>query len=807
MHTQMIVTTCLLSAVLGILLFFITSEGKISAEPNYYGRQEREKSINMEIRDENRNRRAVEVDGQWGSWSGWTICTLQCTQLRARICDQPKPANGGLDCVGASFESGHCQPYLGYLCPIDGAWGAWTMGACTRSCGGGFRLTVRQCDNPPPRNGGSNCEGTSRQFETCSTQCCPVHGHWGEYSSWTNCEVSCGGGRRFRTRECNNPTPICDGNDCSGFGLDTERCSPDSCPVDGAWSEWTSAICSATCGTGTQQKFRKCDNPSPSPGGANCLGATTVFVDCSIVPCPVNGQWSSWSLWSTCPTCGQGHYKRRSRICDNPAPQYGGLPCPGQTTEASLCHLDICPVHGGWSGWTDFSDCPKPCNGSQYFRTRLCNDPPPNHGGLPCDGGYLEYQPCNTHRCPVNGGWSYWTEWTECTTTCARGGRRRSRSCDNPKPSYNGIECPSVGEEWAPCPGPRQCPLDGGWSSWSAFSPCTKSCGGGIKQTFRQCNNPTPRYDGLYCVGLSQKNCECNKQPCPVDGGWSHWGEWSSCSSTCKGGRKYRSRQCNNPLPQGGGLCCPGRDVDAQDCADVDCPVDGNWGSWSEWNECSESCEGGTRIRTRLCNNPAPDFGGKPCSDESRETGPCNVHPCPVNGGWSLWSEYTFCSANCSTGTQSRTRACDSPVPLYGGLACGGNDFESRLCNTFECPVDGYYQEWSDWSLCTRTCGTGRTSRTRFCVEPLYGGRTCESIGAPQESNECCERACRATQAYVVTSLVSHQFAKVEKYYIDCSAAGLGHCTRTRTVYYRGYELNEKVLYRIVTTEACEIDP
>ena len=43
--------------------------------------------------------------------------------------------------------------------------------------------------------------------------------------------------------------------------------------------------------------------------------------------------------------------------------------------------------------------------------------------------------------------------------------------------------------------------------------------------------------------------------------------------------------------------------------------------------------------------------------------------------------------------------------------------------------------------------------------------------------------ACRATQAYVVTSLVSHQFAKVEKYYIDCSAAGLGHCTRTRYVY------------------------
>ena len=114
----------------------------------------------------------------------------------------------------------------------------------------------------------------------------------------------------------------------------------------------------------------------------------------------------------------------RQRICDNSAPQYGGLSCSGQTAEASLCHLDVqvtysvhhvlvshrfntyiyhsmlSIVHGGWSGCTDVSDCPKPCNGSQYFRTRLCNDPPPNHGGLPCDGDYLEYQPCNTHRCP-----------------------------------------------------------------------------------------------------------------------------------------------------------------------------------------------------------------------------------------------------------------------------------------------------------------------------------------------------------------------------------------------------------------------
>ena len=42
-----------------------------------------------------------------------------------------------------------------------------------------------------------------------------------------------------------------------------------------------------------------------------------------------------------------------------------------------------------------------------------------------------------------------------------------------------------------------------------------------------------------------------------VDGGYTDWGEWSSCSTTCGNGVITRSRTCSNPEPVG---------PDAKDC-------------------------------------------------------------------------------------------------------------------------------------------------------------------------------------------------------------------------------------------------
>ena len=62
--------------------------------------------------------------------------------------------------------------------PLDGIWGAWSPWAvCSVSCGGGNQARSRECNSPPPANGGRDCEGTNTSTETCGNQGCPVGKH------------------------------------------------------------------------------------------------------------------------------------------------------------------------------------------------------------------------------------------------------------------------------------------------------------------------------------------------------------------------------------------------------------------------------------------------------------------------------------------------------------------------------------------------------------------------------------------------------------------------------------------------------
>ena len=57
----------------------------------------------------------------------------------------------------------------------------------------------------------------------------------------------------------------------------------------------------------------------------------------------VNGVFSEWDDWTECTVLCGGGSQTRSRTCDNPAPQFGGLPCDGEVTECQACNVDPCP--------------------------------------------------------------------------------------------------------------------------------------------------------------------------------------------------------------------------------------------------------------------------------------------------------------------------------------------------------------------------------------------------------------------------------------------------------------------------------
>jgi len=56
--------------------------------------------------------------------------------------------------------------------------------------------------------------------------------------------------------------------------------------------------------------------------------------------------------------------------------------------------------------------------------------------------------------------------------------------------------------------------VDGGWSSWSAWTQCSVSCGAGLKARDRLCNRPAPHY-GLPCNGSARQVHICDDYPCP----------------------------------------------------------------------------------------------------------------------------------------------------------------------------------------------------------------------------------------------------------------------------------------------------
>jgi hypothetical protein len=57
----------------------------------------------------------------------------------------------------------------------------------------------------------------------------------------------------------------------------------------------------------------------------------------------------------------------------------------------------------------------------------------------------------------VNGKWSSWREWSRCSSSCDSGVRQRKRTCDNPKPSDDGLPCYGRDTDYIACVMPNVC--------------------------------------------------------------------------------------------------------------------------------------------------------------------------------------------------------------------------------------------------------------------------------------------------------------------------------------------------------------
>ena len=114
----------------------------------------------------------------------------------------------------------------------------------------------------------------------------------------------------------------------------------------------------------------------------------------------------------------------------------------------------------------------------------------------------------------------------------------------------------------------------------------------------------------------------------------------------------------------------------------------------------------GIKTRTRSCTNPTPEHNGVDCSgDMSQEANCPTLNECPINGVWSEWAQWSVCSASCGNmGVIVRSRACDSPAPMHNGMDCIGEPNQENSCPVIvPCPGAVTVIYWNNsWS--TRQC-------------------------------------------------------------------------------------------------------
>nr|XP_026500838.1 uncharacterized protein LOC113404217 [Vanessa tameamea] len=317
------------------------------------------------------------------------------------------------------------------------------------------------------------------------------------------------------------------------------------CPIDGAWSPWTPwSTCHGACDTvGHRKRLRKCNNPPPSKEGLSCNGLDEQIESCYLKNCTVDDYRQ----------IVKGNIARAEALHQlEVIPAFMErclqMECPYEAVEATLTaentwqlnsealwnalqcvkHDIGCSVNGEWGEWMPWSTCGAQCGKGFMWRIRRCDTPPPSVSHLVCLGTPLQNKECEGDQCAideqrsevsVSGTWSEWGEWTKCSEKCGTGIRRRKRACIEKNISVADIawttHCRGQYEEVESC-NVKNCLLNGGWSGWGAWGPCSQTCGAGRRSRTRSCTRPIPSGGGTNCVGPKFDVGSCHLTPCEV---------------------------------------------------------------------------------------------------------------------------------------------------------------------------------------------------------------------------------------------------------------------------------------------------
>ncbi|XP_066922926.1 bone morphogenetic protein 1-like [Clytia hemisphaerica] len=262
----------------------------------------------------------------------------------------------------------------------------------------------------------------------------------------------------------------------------------------------------------------------------------------------------------------------------------------------------------------------------------------------------LLYQ-CDT----INRGWTMWSSWTACDKSCAGGTQERTRVCTSLK---NGEQ----------------------------------QCEGGNKIQKRVCNTQEcpewPKFPADFSFERLRADLDKNAE-CVLVYERADYREWSSYSFCNRGERKIQMRWSD----QGS--------IAGMKCTRIFEPKEAHKNRWYDNYLCLPLA-----APYNFTWSPEERKKGQPCiqwyAKEGRDGWDDNflclganntdtLEPinAPIPGMWGAWKSWSRCTKECGGGKKRRLRLCNNPKPKFGGRYCSGKPYQDKECNTQSCPKCG----------------------------------------------------------------------------------------------------------------------
>ncbi|XP_030723501.1 A disintegrin and metalloproteinase with thrombospondin motifs 9 [Globicephala melas] len=712
---------------------------------------------------------------------GSQVCPymMQCRRLWCNNVDgahkgcrtQHTPWADGTECEpGKHCKFGFCVPKEMEVPVTDGSWGSWShFGTCSRTCGGGIKTAVRECNRPEPKNGGRYCVGRRMKFKSCNTEPCPKQK------------------RDFRDEQCAH----FDGKHFNINGLlpnvrwvpkysgilMKDRCKL-FCRVAGntAYYQLRDRVVDGTpCGQDTNDicvqglcRQAGCDHVLNSKARRDkcgvCGGDNS---SCKTVAGTFNTVHYGYNIVVRIPA-GATNIDVRQHSFSGKSEDDNYLALSSSKGEfllngdfvVTMSKREI-RVGNAVIEYSGSDNVVERINSTDRIEQELLLQVLSVGKLYNPDVRYSFNIPIEDK--PQQFYWNSHGPWQACSKPC-QGERKRKPVCtrESDQLTVSDQRCDRLPQP-APITEPCGTDCDLRWHVASR-SECSAQCGLGYRTLDIYCarysrlDGKTEKVDDSFC---SSHRKPSNREKCSGEcntGGW-RYSAWTECSKSCDGGSQRRRAICVNTRNDvlDDSKCTHQEKVTIQKCNEFPCP---QWKS-GDWSECLVTCGKGHKHRQVWCQFGEDRLNDRICDSETK---PASMQTCqqPECASWQAgpWGQ---CSVTCGQGYQLRAVKCI--IGTYMSVV-DDNDCNAatRPTDTQDCELPSCHPppaapearrsthsaprtQWrfGSWTPCSATCGKGTRMRYVSCRDEdgsVADESACATLPRPVAKEECSVTPC-----------------------------------------------------------------